>query len=261
MKALKRKLSKEVADALNNFFTELKFKAKTIQSDAGMEFEGDCKEVYKKHNVKHFRTAEITQKASLTERSILVSKKLIFKHLAYKKSFRWIETLNDVKEAYNESYNRILKMSPNSAFKRENQSKIFYNTVTTRENNALAKAKEQFAYNINQCVRILLQQSFGKSYLGNYSQVIYVIYDRFMSAGHVEKYRIKEFFTNENLWGSWYKQELAPINIVFSKATKKIEKIYSFRLDNNIEYVQLSYYGDKRKYWKKYSDLLETANI
>ena len=257
---LKRKLSKEVANALDKLILELNQACKVFYTDSGLEFSGDCNRVYEKHGIEHVTTKDFVQKASITERANLVIKQRLYKIMASNNNFLWIDRLEDVKNAYNESFNRNLAMTPNEAFEAKNQSRVFYNTVTKRENKALSENVEKFTFNINQSVRILLQQPFGKSYVGNYSQVIYVITERFMSPGHIEKYRVKEFLSGEVLDGSFYSQELVPVNVAFDQKGKKIEKIYSFRLEDNIEYVQVKYEGESKKTWKKYSDLLTPHN-
>ena len=245
-----------MANALDQLILELNQACTVFYTDSGLEFSGDCNRVYEKHGIEHVTTKDFVQKASITERANLVIKQRLYKIMASGNNFVWIDKLEDVKNAYNESFNRNLAMTPNEAFKAENQSRVFYNTITKRENKALAENIEKFTFDINQSVRILLQQPFGKSYVGNYSQVIYIITERFMSPGHIEKYRVKEFLSGEELDGSFYSQELVPVNVILDQKGKKVEKIYSFRLEDNIEYVQIKYEGESKKTWKKYSDLL-----
>ena len=77
-----------------------------------------------------------------------------------------------------------------------------------------------------------------------------------MSPGHIEKYRVKEILSGETVDGSFYCQELVPVNITFEPGERKIEKIYSFRMEDNYEYVQVKFEGDQKKKWIKYGDLL-----
>ena len=161
---LKRKLSKDVATALDRLISELQEKCKIFFTDSGMEYFGECNKIYTKYGIEHVTTKDFVQKASITERANLVIKQRLYKMMAATNSFSWIDKLSDVKDAYNNSYNRNLGMTPNQALQRENRSKVFYNTVTRRENKALASRKtgEKFMFNIGQSVRILLQQPFGK---------------------------------------------------------------------------------------------------
>ena len=141
--SLKRKLSKDVAAALDNLIKQTELKCEIFFTDSGLEYSGECKNVYKKYGIEHVTTKDFVQKASITERANLVIKQRLYKMMAADNTFFWIDKLNDVKNAYNNTYNRNLGMTPTEALQWENKSKVFYNTVTRRENEALAKKNKE----------------------------------------------------------------------------------------------------------------------
>jgi hypothetical protein len=121
--AQKSKTSKETAKSLENVFS-LRAPRKFL-TDKGGEYMGECKDVYKKFSITHYTTNDVTQKVAPVERAILVIKQRLFKIMRHENTLTWIDKLDDVMNAYNSSYNRVLEMSPNDAEKPENQVKCF----------------------------------------------------------------------------------------------------------------------------------------
>ena len=259
--ALKRKLSKVVAQALDEVIQKVGKAPKVFYTDSGLEFSGEMKRIYEKYNIKHATTNDFVQKAAPTERAILVVKQRLFKAMAANKTFRWTDKLDDVLKAYNETYNRSLQMTPNEAAKTENKHNVFFNTAVKPEIEKLqATLPQPFLYSIGQVVRVQMQQPFGKSYVGNYSQVLYTIYNRELKGG-VPVYHLKELLTQESLRGSFYTQELQRVTLQPVPSENKIERIHSFRMVDNVEQVLVSYKDRKQKQWINYSDLLMSKPI
>ena len=260
--ALKRKLSKVVAQALEEIIQRVGRGPKVFYTDSGLEFSGDMNKVYQKYNIKHATTNDFVQKAAPTERAILVIKQRLYKAMAATGSFKWTDKLEQVLKAYNESYNRTLKMTPNEAAMAENKHKVYYNTAVEPEIEKMQTTMPNpFKYDVGQVVRVQMQQPFGKSYVGNYSQVLYMVYKMEIKGG-IPTYQLKELLTQEPLRGSFYTQELQPVTLLKSlSGQRKIEKIHSFRMVDNVEQVLVSYKNQKLKQWINYSDLVMSNPI
>ena len=252
--ALKRKLSQEVAQALQQIIDGVGQAPHIFFTDQGWEFFGDCKNIYNKYNIKHVTTNDFTQKAAPVERAILVLKQRLYKVMNSQKSLQWTDKLTDIMTAFNNSYNRTLGMTPAEAALPKNQIQVFKNSVADRELEQLS-LHHSFRFPIGSLVRILKEQPFGKSYVGNYSQVVYRIRDHKMKGG-LPTYSLEEFLTGEPLRGIFYEQELTPITLKNQQPKKKPEKIHSFRLKDNREQVLVSYPDGSGKVWVDYSELL-----
>ncbi len=247
--ALKTKRSAEVGDALTDLFKIEK--PHSFLSDQGKEF--FCRKVYDKFNINWYTTNDITQKVAITERALLVVKQRLFKMMAKEKTLKWIDKLPAILQAYNASFNRTLGMTPSQAEKGVNQSKVFYNTVTKRSKPA------GFKFDVGQIVRILRHKHLGsKSYTGNYSNILYEIYKREKRAG-APVYFLKELLTGDEIKGSFYFEELRPVEIDKNNLPK-VEGIYGIRLDNDKEQVNIKLAGASRRKWMDYDDLIRDPN-
>ena len=252
--ALKRKLSQEVAQALQHIIKEVGHVPQVFYTDQGREFFGECQKLYSKYNIEHATTNDITQKAAPVERAILVVKQRLYKIMNSQNTLKWTDKLNDVMTAYNNSYNRTLGMSPMHAGLPKNQNEVFRRSVAQRELQMMQENPlQKFQFHVGTTVRILKDQPFGKSYVGNYSQVVYTISKQEIKGG-VPVYALKEFLTGEPLQGIFYEQELTPVKVKEPKERPK--KIHSFRLFDNKEQVQVSYHDKEGKFWVDYSKLL-----
>lgn len=257
--ALKRKLSKNVADALNAMIHNIGKSPKVFYTDSGTEFAGHCNVVYEKYNIEHATTNDFVQKAAPTERAILVIKQRLYKMMAAEKSFKWTDKLESVLKAYNTSYNRNLGMTPTEASLRENKHKVFYNTAIKPQIEKMSFSAKPYKYKLGQVVRVQIQQPFGKSYVGNYSQVLYTITNRELKGG-VPVYHLAELLTKESLRGSFYSEELQPVSVLDTQRSgKKVQKIHSFRMVDNTEQVLVNYEGEKTKVWVNYTDLIPSV--
>jgi len=250
--AQKNKTAKETAHSLERIFAVRT--PKKLLTDKGGEFQGACKEVYKKYDILHYTTNDVTQKVAPVERAILVVKQRLFKVMSFEKTLKWTDKLDDILTVYNNSYNRTLKMTPEDAVKQRNQSEVFYNTVTRAELKNKSMGLD-YTFPVGQIVRILKDQTFQKSYLGSYSNMLYKIVAREKKTG-VPVYTLHELLTNEPITGSFYTAELKAVNIDESKLAN-VGAIHGIRLDNEQEEVLVSFKDNsKKRRWILYDSLI-----
>ena len=254
--ALRNKQSKQVAEAFQKILDQQGVAPKIFFTDSGTEFFGEMNKIYEKYNIKHLTSNDFTQKAAPTERAILTLKQRLYKIMAAEKTFIWTDKLDLLLKAFNNSVNRTLGMTPNQAILPKNRSLVFYRSVILPTTKITSLKPPQSVYRIGQIVRILLQQPFGKSYVGNYSQVLYKVYKKALKGG-VFVYYLNELLTEEPVTGSFYAEELQPVTLKKDPA-KIISKIHSFRLKDHVEEVQVTYANDPqhRRRWVPYSDLI-----
>ena len=128
--ALKTKESKKVAEAFQKILDQQGIAPKIFFTDSGTEFFGEMNKIYEKYNIKHLTSNDFTQKAAPTERAILTLKQRLYKILAAEKTFVWTDKLDLLLKAFNNSVNRTLGITPNEATLPQNQSLVFYRSVT-----------------------------------------------------------------------------------------------------------------------------------
>lgn len=251
--AQKNKTAKLTSESFDKIFTK-EHPAK-LGTDRGTEFLGrPSKEIYKKYGVEHYTSYDVGAKMATVERAILEVKKRMYKIMAHQNSWKWVGLLPDIMKVYNDTYNRTLRMTPNEAGLEQNEADVFYNSVTRAEDRKLEK-KLKFHFEIGQPVRVQKDQVFGKSFVGAFSDIIYVVYARDKKTG-IPMYYLKELLTGEEIEGGFYGPELQPVEIDQNKVAK-IDKIYGIRLNpENQQEIKAKFNGEKQAKWILYKDLL-----
>ena len=109
---LKTKNGAEVAAAIEDIFNTSKRLPQRLQTDQGTEFYNpSVKRLLNKYNIELFSVKSPT-KCALVERWNRTIKSKIWKHFTSTNSYKWLEVLPKLVEAYNHSRHRIIKMKP-----------------------------------------------------------------------------------------------------------------------------------------------------
>ena len=117
---LRSKHGKEVAKAFRKIFNE-GGRTDKLRTDQGSEFTNKViQKLFKDEKVHHFVTQNET-KASLVERVIKTLKAKYFCHMTQNQTFRYIDIVEEITDAYNHRYHRRIKMRPVDVTK-ENES-------------------------------------------------------------------------------------------------------------------------------------------
>lgn len=201
VKPLKTKTGKEVSIKLEEIFALRKPVA--IQADDGGEFFNvHVKTLLDKHKIKLFSVSSDT-KSALVERFNRTFKNRMFRYFTKHNTYRYIDILQDLVNAYNKSKHRIIGMAPVSVTK-ENEKEL-WNKQYKNEFTKHAK----FKFEIGDKVRITkLQSIFAKSYLPLWSDEYFMIKYRF--ATKPPTYKLIDL-NGEILIGSFYRQEIQKI--------------------------------------------------
>ena len=256
--ALRTKTAAETGKAFERVIKETNSKCSIFLTDKGGEFINP--KLYKLYGIKHQVTEDPSQKVAILERVLHTIKVRLYRLMAREKSFRWIDKMEQVMAAYNDDPNRSLGgLTPNQAAQRKNKSLVFFNSVAFPETKRLSKSTPTFKYNVGDYVRISLKQNFGKSYLGNYSQVLYKISERLIKVGAVPAYKLEELLTSEKVRGVFYTEELKQVRLDSKTPLRTdIAKIHGFRMtDTNVEQVKISFKNNpKQQLWINYDELI-----
>lgn len=102
-RALKSKTAEVVAKAMQDIFNESGVVPEVIQSDMGGEFLGEAFQKLMKDRGIRFRIAKNQHKASIIERAQRSWMGKMWKYFTYKETYRWIDVLPKLIDAYNRS--------------------------------------------------------------------------------------------------------------------------------------------------------------
>ena len=175
-----------------------------LSSDRGVEFVGGrVQDYFREIGIKHFVLGGNT-KAAIAERVLRTLKERIYKFMDSRGSERYVDELQNILHAYNESKHRSIGMAPNDVTL-ENASAV-YKTLYGKK----TKQKKQ-RFRAGNSVRISsYQKIFDKGYMQNYTDEIFTI-DKVVP-GDPTTFRLKDF-RGEKIDGVFYDQELVRIRV------------------------------------------------
>lgn len=136
-----------------------------VQFDKGMEFLGGATlKFFKRHGIKYYTTRNPDTKAAIVERFHRTIKARMWRYLTYKNTYRYIDVLDLLVEAYNNSYHTTIKMRPVDVNK-ENVLEVWRKVYSRREPKIMPRLKK------NTKVRIARERSmFEKGYETYFSE-------------------------------------------------------------------------------------------
>ena len=188
----------------------------------GKEFyNSHTQKIYKKHGLKMYSVFNRRQKACYAERSILTIKTKLYKIMTQRNTIRYIDFLQDVVDAYNESQHRgLLCHYPNEihtmtdkneiqsfAEKQYKQKLANYGADINRKNSKL-NFSQRHILPAGTYVRLLLnsaESTFVKSYKPIYSEEIFIV-DSVRNSTPV-LYTLKDYH-QEAISGVVYRREI-----------------------------------------------------
>ncbi|MCP3663181.1 MAG: transposase family protein [Gammaproteobacteria bacterium] len=199
---IKDKQSSTVANAFAQILKKGR-KPWWIYTDKGKEFTGSAfQNLMMKNMVTHITTESPDIKAANAERYIRTLKTRLWKYFTDKKTFRYLNVLQDIVQAINSSYSSTIGCRPID-ITQKNEKEIrerLYGSSTD-------KKKTVFEYNIGDKVRIAKERTaFKKGYIPNFTEEVFVITKR-IPRRPVPVYRIEDLY-GEQIQGTYYPAEL-----------------------------------------------------
>lgn len=237
---MKNKKATSVVKAFKRIFDGTSRRPIRVQADKGKEFvNNNLATFFRKHDI-IFNTTKNEVKCAIAERVIKTLKSRIFKYLYYKNSYRYIDALQTICYAYNNSYHRAIKMTP-SAVNSTNILEVYKNLQSSdvKISNSKPKCK------MGDYVRISKYKGvFDKGYYPEWSDEIFKIASVIESQPMV--YKIVDL-QDEDIDGRFYEQEIQKVfydeNAVFA-----IEKIISQRVVGRSRQVLVKWRGYPPKF-------------
>ena len=247
-RCLKDKSANSVRDALRDIIETSHRAPQTLQTDKGRELINRTVERFLKENdVSLYSTENSDVKASIAERVIRTIKSKMYKYFTHSGRYRYVEVLQSIVDAYNNTVHRSIGMEPASV----DENKVdqvwrrLYGHVTTNQT-------EKCAFKAGDFVRISkTKRSFEKGYEGNWSAEIFKI--KRVLHRTPTMYELVDY-AGEDVLGRFYEKELQR---VLMPEFHKIDKIIrSRKVGNTTEYfVSWRGYPASCNSWIKKSDI------
>lgn len=225
-------------------------KCLNLQTDKGKEFVGQVMQrFFKKNNVNYYTTRNPDVKAAVVERFNRTLKNRMWRFLSFSNSYRYIDVLYELVNAYNHSYHSSIKMRPVDV-NETNVLQVWMNLNKIRQPCAKPNLK------INTHVRITRKKSmFEKGYETNFTEEIFKIIK--VIRRPIPVYELQDF-NGEKIDGLFYEYELQPVTVEKGK-TYKINKILGRRKKSGRREVLVSWKGYPASFnsWIPATDLIK----
>ena len=232
-------------------------KPKILRTDQGSEYKNkEVERFLSQEKIKHVFTYYET-KANYAERVIKTIKLKIFKHFTAKKTYRWIDELENITSAYNNSKHRTIKMTPTEA-KGVNNYVLWrnqYHNISTEGNgnNQFIKTKRlktkpfrNFKYKGGDRVKIsFLKEKFDREYSQKWSTEVFTVIDRKFNQGF-PMYILKDD-KNDIIKSYFYEPELQ-LAYIGEETEYKIEKIIKRRKRSKQQEILVKWKGWPEKF-------------
>ena len=210
-----------------------------LWTDKGTEFyNSDFKKYLKENGITLYSTQNV-EKSSVIERFNRTLKSKMFKQFTIQNSTVFTDILPRIVEAYNNTFHSTIKMTPQEASLKKNESIAYLNSY---HDEPFPKFKKP-SFKEGDKVRISKYRGiFDKSYKGNWSEELFVIYKTQPTIPIT--YRIKDLL-GEDIKGSFYEQELQKAD----QEVYRIEKVLKKDYRNKRMFVKWKGYPDKFNSW------------
>ena len=249
---VKAKTSTEMLRVMKRVFKRRK--PKTLRSDQGKEYMNGIVQKYLKTKSIHHFVAYNEIHANYAERVIGTLKRKLFRYFAKHQTYRYVDILDYIVEAYNNQKHGSIKMAPVEVTP-ENQQTLYekiYLPVEIKQERTAVK----FQYDVGDRVRVTYKRTpFDRGYQENYTEEIFTILRRYKT--HPPRYKLKDY-TNEPIKGSFYEPELQKA-YVDENTVYNIEKVLRYRTVNKEKQalVQWAGYGKEHNSWISTSELVK----
>lgn len=195
-----------------------------------------------------YSTNEI--KAAHAERAISTVKTRLTKYMKYNKTNKWIDVLDQVTDAYNNSIHSKLGMTPVQAlstpkhilWEKEHGEK----PIKIKKELKNPKSRNIFKFKIGNKVKLsYLRGVFDRQYSEKWTSEIFEITDRLIYH-NLPVYRIKDY-NNSIIFGIFYQNELKKV-IQDDNPVYEIEKILKKKIRKKVRFLLVKWKGWSSKF-------------
>lgn len=223
VKKLKDKGAVSSLAAIEELVEEISPPVRSLLFDKGTEYTNIKVRTYLKgKNIKIIHPSSPI-KAGIVERFNRTLQSLIYRYLTENETFRYVHVLDDLLTAYNNRGHRTLQyLTPNDAEKPENAGKVLC-ALNQHYSKALTARKEP-KLSVGQTVRIAkLKDKMTRGYQETFNLEYFKIVE-VLTQMPVPTYRLQSMNTDEIIQGSFYLNELQPVEGDVFKVERVLEK-------------------------------------
>ena len=210
VRALKNKTAKEVLSAMKDILRDISpTKIKKIRADKGSEFSNQWFKKYKQPLNIYFFTTNNPPKSNFIERAQRTLKEKLYRMMRHKRTYRYIDVLQNVVTGYNESPHRGLGgMAPNDINK-NNEADVWAKIYLKKSDKVIAKPTFQFKK--GDLVRIsFTKQPFQRAYQEQYTTEVFKVAGRILKQG-IPMYKLIDL-KGEMIHALFYTAELLRVH-------------------------------------------------
>jgi len=253
VKPLKRKSGPEVARAFEEIFRDGGSNVpRCLQTDKGTEFTGALvRRLFNEYNIRYVTTQNPDVKAAVVERVNRTLKTRMWRYLTHNNTYRYIDVLDKLVNAYNRSPHRSLGSGLRPIDVTADKTKTVFRVWRHMYGGTVGR-KRAAKFKAGDTVRIAKEKgTFAKGYETNWSKEVFVV-DRQLFGSDVlplPLYILRDL-NDRPLEGRFYEHELQRV-ILGPDHLHKIEKILDTkgRGRSKRHYVKWVGYGDDFNSW------------
>ena len=176
-----------------------KWKPKRLQTDKGKEFFNNTfAALMRRHEISHF-ASESDQKAAVVERFNRTIKTRIYTYSSDRGTASWVDVIQDLVSAYNNSFHRTIGMAPNQV-RKHNEPRLLVKMYDDCDTLLKQKIPKGSMVRLNKAKGV-----FDKGYLPNWSKEHFQVKDvpEAQRAAKRPVYKLEDY-SGEEVKGSWY---------------------------------------------------------
>ena len=252
VRPLKNKTGQEVAKALTEIFKEGRQPKHILRVDRGKEFSNQhVRPLLNRHNIHLLLTNNLT-KANYAERALKTIKSKIFRYMMSKQTHKYVNVLQDLVKAYNNTKHSSLGRPP-ADVNDDNEGEVRLDQYLLQRKDK--SKKQNFKFEVGETVRIShLKTTFQREYQQKWTGELFKITKRYKRNG-IPVYKLQDW-SGEDIDGSFYQQELQVVD-VNQDTLFKVEKVLRRRMRNGQREAFV-----KWLHWpKKYNSWIPATNL
>lgn len=251
-KPLKNKTAKSVLNAMEAILKDQT--PKKIRSDNGSEFSNHWFRKFMKDNNVYYFTTRNPPKANYVERVQRTIKTALYRMMRHRRSYRYIDHLNDIVANYNATPHRSLGYLAPNDINKDNEADVWaYMYLKKKMYNSTGKLA--FRFKKGDYVRIsFVKHPFRRAYQEQFTTEIFKVASRFNKQG-IAMYKLIDL-NDDSIKGSFYNAELQKVD-KDENSLWYIEKILKKRKRNK----KLEYFVKWQGFPKIFNSWIDAAEV
>lgn len=243
---IKNKTAATVAEATKQLLALSKTNFKNVHTDKGSEFRGAFQKLMTDTGQNHY-FSHSEMKAAICERFIRTLKQRIYKKMALRGNWRYIDVLDDIVKDYNNTKHRTIKMAPNEVNKKN--EKRLLNTVFNYKR-PVVKTK----FKVGDTVRVSKKNFvFQKGYFPSWSTELFIVHK--VNPKYPPTYILSNFDGSEVIQGQFYEFELQKTK---NKDLYLVERV--LKKKGNKVFVKWAGFSDQYNSWVDADEVFDAEN-